>query len=259
MPIARRGAEFRVELRSHEERMIGQLDQLHQAVAREAGKTQARVHEFLQVAVVEFEAMPMTFHDRVGAEDLMRLRAVGNAAFLRAQAHRAAEIRTLGALLDGAFLILPFADQGDDRMRRRGVEFRRVRAFELGNVARIFDDRQLHAQANAQVGNRMLARIANRLHLAFHAAFAKAAWNQYRIDAIEAAGAMLFHVGGLDELNVDASPGTHAGMRQRFDQGHVCIAQVDVLADHRHVDGGFRIGFGVHDPTPLAKIGGRHV
>ena len=42
----------------------------------------------------------MTLHDRIGAVDLMGTRAVRQAHFLRSEAHRAAELRFLGALLD---------------------------------------------------------------------------------------------------------------------------------------------------------------
>src|SRR5262245_54378365 len=90
MAVARCGAEFRMELAGDEERMPGQLDHLDQAVAREAAEAQARVHELLQVAVVELEAMAVAFHDHVAAVDLVRTRAVRNAYFLRAQAHGAA-------------------------------------------------------------------------------------------------------------------------------------------------------------------------
>ena len=57
MAVARRRAELRMELAGDEQRMRRQLDHLHQAVARDAGEAQARVHQLLQVAVVELVAM----------------------------------------------------------------------------------------------------------------------------------------------------------------------------------------------------------
>src|SRR5438309_11414761 len=51
--VARGGGELRVELGRHEPRMVRQLDELHQAVAREAREAQARLAVALEVVVVE--------------------------------------------------------------------------------------------------------------------------------------------------------------------------------------------------------------
>ena len=103
-----------------------------------------------------------------------------------------------------ALLVLPLGDQRDDRMRRGAVELGAVRALEPGDVARELDDRELHAEADAEVRHAVLARVAHRLDLALDAALAEAAGHQDRVHAAQAVGAVLLDVGGLDELDVDA-------------------------------------------------------
>src|SRR6188768_110785 len=76
MPIARRRAELGMELAGDEERMRRQFDHLDQSIAREAGEPQASVHEFLQIAVVEFVTMAMTLGDDVRPVNLVSPRAV---------------------------------------------------------------------------------------------------------------------------------------------------------------------------------------
>ena len=62
--------------------------------------------------------MAMALADHVLAVELVRQRAGLQAAFLRAQAHRAAQVGALVALLDVAGAVRPFGDQRDHRMRR---------------------------------------------------------------------------------------------------------------------------------------------
>ena len=76
-------------------------------------------------------------------------------------------------------------------MRRVGIEFGAVGAFESGLVARILDHRKLHAEADAEVGDLVLARVADRLDLALHAALAESARNQDGIHVRETAGAVV--------------------------------------------------------------------
>src|SRR5690606_16094397 len=131
-------------------------------------------------------------------------RAVRQANFLRAQTHRAAELGVFAALLDRALLILPLRDQRDHGMRRRTVELGRVGALEAGHVARVLDDRELHAEADAEIGNLPFARVPDRRDLAVDAALAEAARDENRVRAFQAPRPMLLDVGRFDELNVDA-------------------------------------------------------
>src|SRR5207253_5279272 len=101
--------------------------------------------------------------------------------------------RILGALLDAPGAVEPLGDQRDHRMRRVGVELGAVRAAETGDVAREFDGGELHAEADAQIGNAVLTRIADRAHLALGTALAEAARDEDRVHLLQAAeaGALL--------------------------------------------------------------------
>ena len=85
-------------------------------------------------------------------------------------------------------------------------------------MPRIFDDRQLHSQANAEIGNAVLARMANRLDLALDAALAESARHQDRVHALEAVDTVAFHGFGIEVMNGDLAAGVNAGVGQRFRQ-----------------------------------------
>ena len=68
-------------------------------------------------------------------------------------------------------------------MRRVGVEFGAVGAVQMQHVAGEFDHGALHAQADAEVGDLVLAGEADGLHLAFDAAHAEAAGDQNSVDS----------------------------------------------------------------------------
>jgi hypothetical protein len=105
----------------------------------------------------------------------VRERALLHGRGLRAQAHRAAEVRLLVAALDLAVVVLPLGDERDDRVLRVGIELGGVGALEIALVARDLDRRDLHAEADAQVRHLVLARELHRRDLALDAALAEAA------------------------------------------------------------------------------------
>ena len=71
-------------------------------------------------------------------------------------------------------------------------------------IARVFDDRELHAEADAQIRHLVLARVADRLDLAFDAALAEAARHQDRVHAFQTARPLALDHFGIDVVNVDA-------------------------------------------------------
>src|SRR5436189_3246086 len=100
----------------------------------------------------------------------MRKRAGIDRAFLRAQTHRSAEVRSLVAPLDPPGAVEPLGNQRDDRMRGLRIKLGAVRAGEPADVARELDRGELHAEADAEVRNPVFARVADRPHLALGAA-----------------------------------------------------------------------------------------
>ena len=102
-----------------------QFDHLAQIGTRRApGNHQALFFELGEQRVVHLVAMAMTFDDFRRAVDLAGQRAFGQLADLRAEAHGAAEIGILVALLDLARSILPLGDQADHRVRRIAARIR---------------------------------------------------------------------------------------------------------------------------------------
>ncbi len=144
-------------------------------------------------------------------------------------------------------------------MRRSAVELRAVRVGEPDHVAPVLDDRDLHAEADAEIRHALLARELHRLDLAFDAALAEAAGHEDRIHALEGMRAVLLDVRRLDVVDVHARAVLEAGVRERFVQRDVAVADLHVLADHRDVDLPVRVGLRVHDLAPFRQVGLRRL
>ncbi len=96
----------------------------------------------------------------------------------RAEAHRAAHV------LD----VLLLGQQVDDRVRRLGVELGGVGAGHAADVARELGHGALHAQADAEERDLVLAAVLDGLDLALDAALAEAAGHD---DAVRRAQPLL--------------------------------------------------------------------
>src|ERR1051326_6606633 len=236
MARARRGGELGVELHADEERVPRQLHHLGQVLGRGARRHLVALRlELRHVDVVHLVAVP------VALVHVLSINGEGQGigldrALLRAQAHGAPELGLLGALLDAAGAVEPLGDERDHRVRRVGVELGAVRAGEAADVARELDRGELHAEADAQIRHAVLARVADRRHLALGAALAEAAGHEDRVHALEAGGPLALDLLGVEVVNVDFGPGVDAGVAQRLVQALVGVLQVDVLADARDVE-----------------------
>ena len=124
-----------------------------------------------------------------------------------------------------------------------------------GHVARAFDHGELHAEADAEVGNAVLARQAHGLQLALDAALAEASRHQDRVHAAQAVDAFAFQHLGVDVVDVDLRARVHAGVGQRLGQRLVRFRQVDILADHRDVHFVLRMLERVDQLVPDAEVG----
>src|SRR4051812_4304042 len=109
--------------------------------------------------------MAMALADLEVAINPLRQRVGLYLAGPRAQAHGAAELVNAAQL---AQLI-------DDAVRGGLVELTRVGPFKAAHVARKLYARRLHAEADSEVRDFLLARIADRIQHAFDAALAEAA------------------------------------------------------------------------------------
>src|SRR2546429_239479 len=73
-------------------------------------------------------------------------------------------------------------------MRRLGVKFRAVRLFHPGYVARIFNRRALHSQANPKERHWVFARVLNWMNHSLKAALPEAAGNQDAVVSMQPGG-----------------------------------------------------------------------
>ena len=141
----------------------------------------------------------VTFADR-----RVSIHAGHNAAF--------GELRLVGAQAHGAAQVaFAFDDREllghgrDDRDRGLGVELGGRSRLDAGDVARVLDDHALHAEAQAQRRDAVLAGEAQRTELALDAADAEASGHADRVEAFESlcgagfGGAVI----GLDPLDLD--------------------------------------------------------
>ena len=80
--------------------------------------------------------------------------------------------------------ILPFGNQSDDGMRCVCQEFSTVGALQFRNIAGELNNRHLHTQTNAKVGDFVLPRVSHRGDFTFYSTFTESTRNQNRIRTI---------------------------------------------------------------------------
>src|SRR5581483_8383531 len=235
-----------MELTAEEPRMARKLHDLDQVVVgRGAGGLESGLLERLAIGVVDLVAMAMALGDPAAAVERLGKRARADDARIGAQAHRAA--LALDRLL--------FLHDVDHRVWRVALEFARVGALEPHQVARDLDHHYLEPQANAENWHARLARVAYCADLALDPALAEATRNDDRVGALQPRRRIaLLQLLGVHVVNIDPRLVGDRAVGDRLVQALVGIDQVDVLADHRDVDGHPRILDGLDDPAPLAEI-----
>ncbi len=207
--------------------------------------------------VVHFVAMPVPLRHGRRAVDPVRERTGDDVARLAAEAHRAAQVGIRSAPLDRAVAVLPLGDEGHHRMPRVGIEFGAVGAFEAGDMPRVLDHRELHAEADAEIRDAVLPRVADRGDLALDAALAEAAGHEDAVHAGKTVGAVALDRLGIDVVDVHLAAGMDAGVRQRLRQRLVRLRQIDVLADHRDVHRVLGMLQRLDEAVPRRQVRGR--
>jgi hypothetical protein len=162
--------------------------------------------------------MTMTFGNRWFAIQLANDAIVGQLAGLCAKTHCATQIALLGTDFDVAFFVSPFSDKRHYRVLTVWHKFRRVRVFHPRYVARKFDQRNLHTQANAEVRNIVFTRIACGSDLAFDTTVAEAARDQNRIQIFQNFDATCFYILRVNQLDVYRDAVLQTTVFQRFGQ-----------------------------------------
>ena len=257
MAVPGRRLELGVELHAHVPRVhrLRQLDHLGQLLALgDRGDHEAGVLQALQVLLVGLVAVAVALGDDV-AIDAVRDGAGLDVRALRAQAHRAAEVGVGIAPLDRAVGVLPLVDQGDDRVLGVRLELGGVGIGQAGHVAGVLDGGDLHAQADAQVRDAVLAGVLCGDDLALDATLAEAAGHEDRVVLRQLVGGCGRQRLGVDILDVDLDVVVHAGVAQRLVERLVRVRQLGVLAGHRDRDLALRVGDFLDQPVPATEIG----
>ena len=135
-------------------------------------------------------------------------------------------------------IALLLGQQVDDGIRRLGIHLRRVRAVEPDDVPRELGDRDVHAEADAEVRDLALARDAAGEDLPLPAARAEAAGDEHAVDRARAAR----RVSSYDMFSASTqrtrtrAAVVQPGVLQRLVHGEVGVLQLHVLADERDLD-----------------------
>src|SRR5258708_2419801 len=178
-------------LHAEEPRMLLQLHDLDEAALEiPAADHQAGLFQAGHIVVVHLETVAVALRDDLPAVSLAGERAGLDLALVGAEAHRA-------ALEDDMALLV---HQRDDRMRRLHVELRRVGVPQPEHVAGKLDDRHLHAETEAGIGNLFLPGVARGGDLALDAAIADTTGHQDAVYVLQALEPGI----GLQALGVDA-------------------------------------------------------
>ena len=203
-----------------------QFDDLHQlAVGRKAAEHKARLLEFFAVGVVEFVAVAVALVDDERAVKLRR------PCVPTANWQGCAPSRIVPPFLVTLLLLV---QHGDDRMRRVRIKFRRVRLGQLQDVARKFDGGDLHAQAQAEVGNFVFAGVLRGQDFAFDAAFAKPAGHQDAAETLQDFfRAVLFDFLGIHLHDFHAAIVGHAAVDDRLINRFVGVLQARCICRRR--------------------------
>ena len=134
--------------------------------------------------------------------------------------------------------IVLLAHQIDDRVRGHGIELARVGVLKTCDVPRILHDRHLHAEADAEIGHRLLARPPRSPHLALDAPHAETTRHENAIEVRETALDLLGRKAlGVKPVDVDLVVVEHSRVIERFVHRQIGIGQRHVLAHQRDVHG----------------------
>src|SRR5437870_8988226 len=236
---------FRMELAADEPGMAFELDDLDEfAVRRCAGDVESALLERRHVLRIDLVAVAMPLFDEIDAVCLAGDRSFLQRARIFSKPHRAAE----------RFDADQIAKLEDHFVRCFVIEFRRIGSDHPADVARKFDRGALHAQADAEIGDFLLARVTDRAQLAFDAARAETRSDEDPVDVRQLSVVPLV----LQRLGVDIDdPHLHvvgdSAVDQRLVERFVRVAELHVFPDEPDAHFVFRMPQLAHDLFPLAE------
>ena len=183
-----------MELAAEEPGMIGKFNYFNKGIIRRCSTDdQAFGNQFLAQLRIELITVTMPFVDfflivgRMGKGRLVKI------AGIAAKPQGAAHIRILipDLHLLGA-VVVPFFHQINNRIRGFTIKFRAVCVLHPGNVSGKLHNRQLHAEANTEIGNFLGPGIIDGQNLAFNTALAKAARHENAVASSQGIGGTAF-------------------------------------------------------------------
>ena len=161
------------------------------------------------------------------------LRAV--AFFEKRSGHHVARIRAETERAALGNLVALAGHEVDNTVGGVLVKLAGVRADEMRGVARVFDDGNLHAEAEPQIRDLLFAGIPGREDHALNAAVAKAARHENAVHAAELfLNVFLGECFGIHPADGDVRPYDIARVAQRLDHGEIGVVQLRILADERN-------------------------
>ncbi len=239
--------ELGVELHPDVEVPPGQFHGLHQAsVGARTRDDQPHLLQFGPVIVVELVPMAVAFLDHRLVVAVVQPRALGHGAGVFAQAH--------GAALGQVALLV--GHQVDDVVGAVGLELAGIGVRVPGHMAGELHDHDLHAQADAEVGDLLFPGIAGGLDHALHAPVAEPAGQDDAVHAGQLLGAAVLVGQGLavHPADVHLALVLEPGVVQTLHHAQVGVVQLDVLA-HQGDGAGLAAGGDAGDQVlPLGQI-----
>ena len=106
-----------------------------------------------------------------------------------------------------------------------------MRRFHPGYMARKFDNRQLHAEADPEIGHFVFASVANCQNLTFRTTPPESAGNEDGVHPLEPVATAFLDFFRIEVMNIDLTAGVNRRMAQSFNQRFVRLCEVDILTD----------------------------
>ncbi len=218
-----------MKLHAHEPRVIAKLHDLHAlAAVILADEIQPGLCQTLDVSRVDFVAVTVAFVDgvvRYGSAvqfaEFAPLAAVLEDGRPETETHGAAE----GGFVD-------FGHEDDDGVGGALVEFDGGGVRDVAYVAGVFDDGELHAETDSEIGGFVLAGPVGRGDHAFGASMPETAWNEDSVGGADFVPSFVVVCGGRlqglglemgriypDELELFRA--SHGGMFEGFDDREI--------------------------------------
>ena len=214
-------------------------------VRAQTAQRQPRRGQRRAVVIIEFVAVAVALGDVLRAVAALHRRPRRNVAGVSAEAERA-------ALVD---LVALAGHKVDDLVGAELVELAGVGVRDPGSVARELDDRDLHAEADAEVGNAVRPRVLRGGDHALDAAAAEAAGDQNAVHSGEHRCGVFRRDGlGVDPANVDARAVRGPRVAQRLGDGEIGVMKLGIFADDGDGNLALRVADALDHRGPLRHV-----